>query len=127
MERGRFVELPILGALAESLSIVFQGNDASDRAGAALTLLGDHLNVRDLKIVSQTLAVRGEGEVYFDGPINFRVNAGGVEKIQESLGPLGELFGALTDKLGKYHVTGTFEDPDVSVKPLGIGADPEIR
>ena len=59
--------------------------------------------------------------MFFDSRVDFRFNAGPLEKLQSALGPLGDLMGAVTDQLMKYHVTGTLSEPEFSVKPLGLG------
>ena len=45
-----------------------------------------------------------------------------LEAIQESIGDIGRFLGEFTSLLVKYVVSGTLEDPKISIAPLGIGS-----
>ena len=81
------------------------------------------LAFRPFEVVGGPNLARGEGELYFDSRIDFRFNAGPMERLQGVLGPLGAALGDVTYKLVKYQVTGTLDEPTAAVKPLGIGAE----
>lgn len=119
---GRLVQEPVIGGLARFLDLDRENQPCSDRGSSDLVLTGDHLKFRNMDVTSASMAARGEGELYFDSRINFRLNAGPLEKIQGALGVVGDVFGAVTDTLMKYHVTGTLSEPEFAAKPLGLGA-----
>lgn len=121
IEEGRLVNLPIISALASALD-VSKESAGKDRANFNFTLEGSRILLHDLQMTSGLVAARGEGEVYFDSRLNLRLNAGPLERLQGALGAIGDLFGKLTDQLMKYQVVGTWSEPKVEVKPLGIGA-----
>ncbi|UCD73951.1 MAG: hypothetical protein JSV91_09150 [Phycisphaerales bacterium] len=121
VEEGRLINDPIIGGLARWLELSAGSEAGSDRGSADLTLMGDQLQLRDIDVVSASMAARGEGEIFFDSRIDFRLNAGPLEKLQSALGVVGDALGMITDPLLKYHVTGTLSKPEFAVKPLGLG------
>ena len=120
LTEGRLVNGKLARALMTVLSLVPTGG-GQDRGRAAVALAGDRVSLRDVQIIVGGMGVKGEGEVFYDGRLNLRLNAGPLERLQEALGDLGKVFGAVTDRLNKYHVTGTLGAPEVKVRPLGIG------
>ena len=125
VENGRLVRVPVVNAL------IGEANGDPDETGSdtltsTCSITPDSpriLKLRDIDLVSGAIGARGEGEIRFDGRINYRLNAGPLERVQGLLGPVGDILGAVTDQFVKYHVTGTLDEPVVSVRPLGIGAD----
>ena len=85
--------------------------------------VGRGMQLRDIECVSGGVGARGEGEILYDGTLNLRVNAGPLELMQNDMGAIGDVLGAVTDSLLKYHVTGPWKTPVLEVRPLGIGAD----
>ena len=63
------------------------------------------------------------GWIGFDGTMELRFNAGPLERLQESTGVIGQIFGAVTDTLLDYIASGTLSDPKIRIAPLGIGMD----
>jgi len=121
--QARLVNIPLFGGLVRTVAgAINPSGGADDKLNANLEFRPTQVLVRDMKLISQTVAARGEGEINYDGAINFRFNAGPMEKMQESLGALGELLGKITDSLVKYQVTGTFAEPKFDTRALGIGA-----
>lgn len=122
LTEGRLLVLPGLSKLA---SLVSGKDDSADtamnhRGTAEFVLDPSGARITDSEIVTNLIAARGTGTVSFDRTLDLRVNAGPLEKIQSLLGPLGDLFGAVTDRLLKYTIKGTFDAPEVGVAPLGI-------
>ncbi|MDH3582988.1 MAG: AsmA family protein [Phycisphaerae bacterium] len=101
----------------------------SDQGYVEFSLDGDHARVEKLDIRTSLVAVRGTGEVFFDGRLNLQLNGGPLEKLQASLGPLGKVTGWLTDRLTTYEVRGTIAEPEVNLRvggtrPLPKRTDP---
>lgn len=122
IEEGRLVMLPGLTQLSE-LTVRGRGDRdrASNHRGHALFTLGPTgIAVTQSEVVTNTIAARGTGLFGFDRSLNLIVNAGPIELLQRKLGPLGSLLGQLTDRLVKYSVTGTLDEPKVRVLPLGF-------
>ena len=116
---GRLARLPVIGPLVEAVSGVF-GGQPTDRADVSLTLQPGVVSLSSIDLVSSTVAARGAGTIGLDGALDLRLNAGPLEKVQSSLGAIGDVFGAITDALVKYHVTGTVNDAAVKVRPFGV-------
>lgn len=124
---ARIVTLPIINDLAALVSGKPLGNRSDELASLTDQLSMDlrfrpqHIGIRNLKLTSAGVNGRGEGRVYYDGRIEMTLNAGPLERVQDNLGGIGDILGAVTDELVKYHVGGTLSKPTVSLKPLGLG------
>ena len=124
---GRLVLLPVISGLVKAVGSQRQptvdgGRRFRDEAEITFELTPDAVEAKEIVIVSPLVAARGDGEIYFDGRLDLRMNAGPLERIQEGLGAIGKIFGSISDRLVTYHVTGAVEDPKIGVKPLGLGA-----
>ncbi|MCA9290598.1 MAG: hypothetical protein KDA25_05685 [Phycisphaerales bacterium] len=98
-----------------------------DRGDADFTIHPTHLAFTNLDVVAEPNAVRGEGELDYDGTIDFRVNAGPLERLQRIVPVIGDLIGKVSDQLVTYHLTGHLSDPTLTVRPLGVGATAAVR
>ena len=76
-----------------------------------------HFTKIDLR--APTYAIRGDGDLYFNQNLNMTINAGPLERIQSGLGTVGDILGAVSSSLARYHVTGTIAAPVVKVQLLG--------
>ena len=124
VDKGRLVGTALIGALLRALQVRPTGNvGGNDRGTAHLELFGDRVRMTNLKLVSGEIAIRGDGDVFYDGRLDLRLNAGYLERLETVLGPIGDFIGLLTDRLVSYHVTGTLRDPKVGVRPLSFGVD----
>lgn len=90
-----------------------------DRADVAFRLRGNHAYLSQAEIIGSWFAVRGKGKVFFDQSMDVQVNAGPMEKVQDTLGAVGDVFGALTDSLMAYRVSGTAAEPAIRVVAFG--------
>ncbi len=124
---GVTVDDPGLTRLFSLLRLRPWRGETTNHGSARVTFDGDRIDLADLDVVSVSMAVRGAGSVWHDGRLDLLVNAGPMERIQEGLGAVGDLLGAVTDRLLKYQVTGTTAEPEVHVLPLGVGATPTDR
>lgn len=122
VDEGRLIDVPVVGDVTRKLEEITSEENKTDHGTCHWFLQPHEVQMRDIDLVCRASATRGEGEIGFDSQIDFRVNAGPLEKVQSKLGKVGELMGKLTDKLVKYHITGTLQDPDVKVKPMGLGS-----
>ena len=56
--------------------------------------------------------------------MDMEFNADALGKIQSKLGGFGKLLGEISDSVVKYRITGTPNQPKISVQPLGIPIGP---
>ena len=118
---GNLMNISIFNALADTLHISEERQRKSvDTGMAQFTLKGDRLTIDKSKIESTMVAGRGRGDIFYDGRLDILVNAGVIEKIEGLLGPVGEIFAFLTDRLLPFRVTGTWSEPKVTPEPLSI-------
>ncbi len=124
VENGRLLMVPGITQLADAMNVARgarESRESSHRASASFDLAPLGLNVTESEVVTNFLAARGTGTVGYDGSLDLAVNAGPLERVQSLLGRVGEAIGSVTDRLMKYLVRGTVEEPSVTVAPLGIG------
>lgn len=121
IEDGQLVNFPLVSDLAQKVSKFREGKDyrPNDTAEAKFEFQEEGVRIESFRIISSVVAARGSGTISYDGTLDLEVNAGPLEKLQSSLGKVGELFGKLTDKLVTYLVEGPISDPRVRVKPIG--------
>jgi hypothetical protein len=120
---GRLVNLPLIGGLVRVVAGEKPAGEGKDRLRADLQLGEGETRFRGIELLSAAVAARGEGEIRFDGQMDFTFNAGPLERVQGSLGAIGDLLGKVTDQILKYHVTGRIGELEFAVQPLGIGRD----
>lgn len=121
IDQGRLIELPAVGALVKAVrGMIPLLGPANDTATYTGTFTTDGFRLDHGEIVSGAVLIRGSGLHRYDGGLDMLMNAGPLERIQGELGVVGEVFGAVTDRLVKYHLTGTLSDPKVTLRPLGL-------
>ncbi len=124
IRKGQLIRIPFIASLADAMSVLAKVTRASyepkDKLDITFTLKGDVVDLSKLTLETRAVAARGKGTIKFDKSMDLLVNAGPMEKIQNMLGEVGGILGAVTDTLVKYRVHGTFDAPKVTVKPLGL-------
>ncbi|MCL4740591.1 MAG: hypothetical protein KJZ54_00145 [Phycisphaerales bacterium] len=124
VENGRLLLVPGITQLADAMNVARgarESRESNHRASAEFDLTPSGINVTASEVVTNFMAARGTGTVGYDGALDLAVNAGPLERVQSLLGRVGEAIGSVTDRLMKYLVRGTVEEPRVTVAPLGIG------
>jgi hypothetical protein len=124
---GRLIHIPLLGALGQRLNARGVEEDRGDRARVEFTLAIDRATIEESEIESRLFAARATGDIHYDSRLGLNVSAGIIEKAQSLLGGLGDVLGALTDRLVYYHVSGTWSEPVVTPAALGFapGKEPD--
>ena len=130
LREGRIVELPILSSLAEVAAKVVNGvmrkkrsAGRGDEGDVVFEFAGDHAQLSSIRVKGPVYGVRGEGRIYFDSRLDLRLNGGPLEKIQNELGVVGDVLGAVTGKIAKFRVQGTLAEPKIGVELLAVGGD----
>jgi len=125
LREGRVLVLPGLTQLASVMHVVTTAKTGEEAfthtVDAEFTLGPTGVEVASSEVTTEFLVARGTGTIGFDGSLDLAINGGPMEKLQSMLGGLGDALGAVTDRLVKYRIRGTIEEPEVSVAPLGIG------
>lgn len=124
VREGRLLAIPGLTQLADvmhTMSPDAASGALEHKADVAFSLGPNGADVTSSEVVTDFLAARGTGAIGFDGSLDLSINAGPMEKLQSLLGGLGDVLGAMTDRLMKYRIGGTIAAPEVTVAPLGIG------
>ena len=127
IRQGRIDNIPLVGrivtSLNNSLGKALSGNPhaLTDSADASFSFAGDSVQLDHLEGTSGAMAFRATGTIGFDRHLALRINAGPMERLQNTLGGVGKLWASVSDALAGYRVGGTVEDPQVSVE---IGGAP---
>lgn len=122
---GRLVRIPVLAQLmnvTRNVTGFFTGNKEINRDSfeAQFRFVDRTAHIGDMLYSGDALALRGKGTITAPGDLDLVVNAGPLERLQKALGPLGSLWGRITDKIMSYSVKGTLKEP--VVRPmLGSG------
>ena len=119
---GKFGSNAIMKAFAGVMKIALLGLAGNDRAQAIFSIEDEYITFSTLTILASPIGVRGSGWINFNENLRLSVNAGPLEGFQESTGAFGRFLGNFTDMILKYIVSGTTEDPHITVAPLGIGS-----
>ncbi len=130
IRKGRLVNFPIVTGFMNIFNVVknIGGRNTgsySDTADIEFNLAPNGVVIDKANIVTQFAVVRGAsdpvGTITYDGVMDLRVNAGPLEKMQEMLGVIGKVIGAVTDQIASYRVYGPLGNPKISAQVLGIG------
>jgi hypothetical protein len=122
LRQGRISNIPLLGPILSLLNksltkaLGIENRTLTDRAEGTVSFAGDRLRIDRLGATSGAMALRGNGTLAFNGTLDLRVNAGPLEMIQNSLGPIGNIWGTVSDALVGYRIHGTLTHPKVSVE-----------
>lgn len=113
LSNGRIARLPVISALIafmESEGDVEQIDGSkeggTDTGHIVFELRGDHAYLSKTDIDASWYAMRGRGKFFFNNKVAMNVNAGPLEKIQNTLGAVGRAIGAVTDNVLTYRVRG---------------------
>jgi hypothetical protein len=117
IREGRLGSLPVIAQVMKvtrSVTGLFTGKGVNrDSFKAQFRLVDESVDFSELIYNTDAFAVRGKGKVTFNGDLNLLINAGPLESLQQSLGPIGTIWGKLTDRMMSYSVTGNRKAPVV--------------
>ena len=124
IDNGRFWELPVFSGLANILYIPGVSNIVFGQAQGTFTIANKKIYTDDTQLASPQMNLTGNGNVDFDGNMNFQVTAvfdKALLQVPTSLGPLRDIF---IDNEGRYlgdiTVDGTTKEPKFKVNPVPI-------
>ena len=118
--KGRFTGGPLVKGLANLMRLVTLSPGEKDWLVGEFLIRDESLVFSSLQALAGPIGIRATGSVGFDGRLDLRANAGPLEGLQSSAGKLGSLTAAITDRLVRYLIRGTIDEPRISVAPLGI-------
>ena len=121
MKDGRLWGTPIYRGLMNRVGLT---STTKDSGSLDFALQPDRVELTKVRLLGDSEAVRGDGELFFDNRINFRFNAGRLEHVMDSMGIFGSVFQLATDRVVAYQVSGTWSDPIFSVRPFRLGTVP---
>ena len=117
---GAFKSGPIIAGLAKIMRVVTFSGQEKDWLTTTFLIRDQKIEIQTIKALAGAIGLRGTGSIGLDGTLDISLNGGPLEGLQATTGAVGELTGWITDRIAKYVVTGSVEDPKISVAPLGI-------
>jgi len=120
---GRFAAVGMIERLLSALQLTRSGPPAArSELRGEFALRGPALDFSSLSLKTPVASLRGQGVLHFDGRLDFLVNGGPLERVQDALGDVGNLLAVVSDRFVKYRVRGSVGEPKITVVPLGMGA-----
>ncbi|MCC6661126.1 MAG: hypothetical protein IT437_09600 [Phycisphaerales bacterium] len=120
VRQGSLVRVPLFSRLANLLR--GRGGAGHDSLDAEFHLTDRGVLIDKALVLLSFSAARVKGLVAYDGALQLEMNAGPLERLQAALGEVGNVLGAVTDRVVTYRVSGTLANPKISVAPLGFAA-----
>ena len=117
---GRLASIPVISAVGRAMDTLLLRGRNNDRMDIAFSLEPYGIFLESANLTAGVMAFRATGSIGFDDELYLILNGGPLERMQESMGAFGRLFGRLTDRLVRYEVSGPIGSPSVRVRPLGL-------
>lgn len=117
---GRLGTIPVVSAIGRTMDSMINRGLNNDRLDIDFSLKPDGIYLETINMTAGMMAFRARGTIGFDDSIYLILNGGPLERMQNSMGMVGRLFGNLTDRLVRYEVSGPLGSPSVTVRPLGL-------
>ena len=121
--QANLVTLPIVSDIIRTLNRLPVPVDRDgDEARVDFTIHPDHVMMTKAELDSPLVMLRGKGRVFYDNRLDLDVHAqsGVMEEVTSRLGQVGDLLNAVNKQAVTYGVTGTTDNPHLTVKPLGL-------
>ncbi|HRK31078.1 MAG TPA: hypothetical protein PLD59_08365 [Tepidisphaeraceae bacterium] len=120
VSNARLVRVPVLSQINQAISATLRlgrpSSGGAEQLSVSFEMIEDRIQLHDLVYAGRVTAGRGNGSIGLDQTLDLRLNGGPVEKMQSLLGQrVGGMIGRLTDSLASYRVTGTLQQPNVSL------------
>lgn len=122
IREGRIDTIPLFGRIVASVNnsletTVGQSKHAlTDTADCGFSFVGDSVRLDRCVFASGSLGLRATGTIGLDGRLDLRVNGGPMERIQNTMGAVGDAWGRLTDGMAGYRVNGPLDKPQVAME-----------
>ncbi|MHC4976728.1 MAG: hypothetical protein ACYTF7_09005 [Planctomycetota bacterium] len=121
LSEGRLVGVPglsdILNLVRETAGWETGGADTVD---ATFDITGQGINLTAFNYDSDVIAAEGFGWLNFNQTLDLNVAGGPVKALTNRLGKVGSLISDVATGAVRYGITGTFKEPEIEVKPLGL-------
>jgi hypothetical protein len=123
VKEGRLVNIPVVSDVVKLMEVtgLTGGVNFNDTFSSPMTLSPRGVKLENFDFRTPAVHARGSGTIAFDGGLDFSINGGPLESIQNKLGKFGSILGKVTDQFVTYRVRGSLAEPKVAVQPLGIG------
>jgi len=124
---GRLASIPVISAIGRTMDTLLLQGRHNDRMDIEFSLEPDGIYLESANLIAGIMGFRARGSIGFDDQLYLIFNGGPLERLQDSMGAFGRLFGNLTDRLIRYEVSGPIGSPSVRVRPLGLFTRDPLR
>lgn len=112
---GNVLRMPVVFQLMQISNLAFPTGDELDYLQAGFTLEGRQARFEQIAILSDSIALLGNGTVTFpDLALDLTFNSRGTSRIPL----LSDLYEMLRNEIATTRVRGTVEEPDIQARPL---------
>jgi hypothetical protein len=121
--KARLGRLPILSTIDQALDAAAEAVMKREHIGHDVLSLnfkfaGDHARIEKLRMNSRWYGLRGHGDVFFDSRLDMAVDGGPIQRLENELGPVGDVLGEITETIVRARVTGTMGEPKIGIEVL---------
>jgi hypothetical protein len=123
LEGGSISALPGFDAIRNVLASADILGTRWTESGFEAGVIFDPIGIRSERFQFQTGAIGGTGwgRLNYDGSIDMTFSAGPIERLARNLGAFGRAVSGVTNRIVRYRLRGTIENPTLTVHPLGVG------
>jgi hypothetical protein len=123
LAKARLGRFPVLSTIDEALDAhaekaMKREHTGHDSLSLELSLGGDRARIKNLRLNSRWYGLRGHGDVGFDSRLDFIAEGGPVQRLENEMGPLGDVLGELTETILRARFTGTLSAPEIGFEPI---------
>ncbi|MFQ5965092.1 MAG: AsmA-like C-terminal domain-containing protein [Candidatus Scalinduaceae bacterium] len=125
LKEGYISEVPPLLSIMNLLNLSIPTKETFHSADIKYTVENDVINIKELKVLSNTMELGGLGKMGFDGTLDLMVVAGFSQEMFSQIPIIGQVVdyvvAGVRKKLTKVQITGTFSNPKstlVTLKPF---------
>ncbi len=118
-------EIPIVFNVLNFLALKIPEKEFIEEAKVKFKIASEKFSFKELTLNSDSVSFSGKGHVDFEGNLNVRLELDILPGMPFFIEPLGDLMGGvgqwIQGALIPVSVTGTLDDPQAHIEPLGIG------
>ncbi len=128
VDHGKLIQSSILLSLASLVNpTALLASSDQDHGRLRFRVFPNHVAIDSFDVTGPSLAIRGEGRVYYDGRLDLLVRTSAQPALESTLGPVGSLLGSLGDRLVEIEVDGTLASPRSRIAPIDSGPQRRAR
>ncbi|MCH7591476.1 MAG: hypothetical protein IH989_01680 [Planctomycetes bacterium] len=116
---GHLYRLPLILGILHVLKLSLPGEDAFDEARAEFLVVGDRIELKDIRLHGEALALQGTGVLFWpDRAVDLKLVGVSRDDWTGVVPLLADLIEGATRELGTLYVTGKLSNPKIRLEPF---------